>query len=230
MTYKIVIPVYTNEHILDNCLKSIDVDWSHLIIVDNSKESFCKKYEGRGATIYYFPENIGCARAWNLGLKAGADWTFIVGISAVFPNGFSEILLDIHKGSQYALITDLSYHCNAISKKLVEKIGFFDENFYPAYYEDTDFQRRMHLAGVDEPNIVIPAYSTMMANSVTSKEGLPVHYQHLQDYYKEKWGGIPGEETFKTPFGKPENDLKYWKGEALSTLQIRYELNALKIN
>lgn len=68
MTYKIVIPIYTNEHLADNCLSQIDVDWRHLIIVDNSKDSFCKKYEGRGGDDILFPgEHRGGA-----GLELGA--------------------------------------------------------------------------------------------------------------------------------------------------------------
>eukprot|EP00597_Dinobryon_sp_UTEXLB2267_P008438 CAMPEP_0170085274 /NCGR_PEP_ID=MMETSP0019_2-20121128/20198_1 /TAXON_ID=98059 /ORGANISM="Dinobryon sp., Strain UTEXLB2267" /LENGTH=236 /DNA_ID=CAMNT_0010301653 /DNA_START=401 /DNA_END=1111 /DNA_ORIENTATION=- len=32
------------------------------------------------------------------------------------------------------------------SRKLVQAIGYFDENFYPAYYEDDDYAIRIHLS------------------------------------------------------------------------------------
>lgn len=227
MTFKVVIPYYTNIHLLRNCMAGMDINWNHILIVDNSATSEAQEFEGKGATIVYYPENIGVAKSWNMGLKAGCDWTFVIGIAAVFPNGFSEVLLDVCKGSDFAFITDLSYHCNAISKKLVDLIGYLDENFYPAYYEDADYDRRMSLSGVHEPNITIPGYSALMANSVTSDKGLPVHYLHLQEYYIQKWGGKPGEETFTHPFNDEANDIKYWKGETLATLKERYELNSL---
>jgi GT2 family glycosyltransferase len=31
---------------------------------------------------------------------------------------------------------------------LVEKIGYFDENYYPAYYEDDDYAIRVHHSGM----------------------------------------------------------------------------------
>jgi GT2 family glycosyltransferase len=220
MTYRLIIPIYTNEHLADNCISGIDVDWRHLIIVDNSKESFCKKYEGRGATIYYYPENIGVARAWNMGLKADCDWTFFIGIGAVFPNGFSEVLAELKNASDYALITDLAFHCNAISRKTVGAVGYFDENFYPAYYEDTDYVRRMQLAGIEIKATQIAGYSALQANSTESDQGLPVHYLNLEKYYIEKWGGKPGEEKFDKPFG--DKGIGHWVGQSIKTLKQKY--------
>lgn len=222
MTYRIVVPIYTNEHLADNCLNSIDVDWSHLIIVDNSKDSFCKKYEGRGAKIYYYPENIGVARAWNLGLKADADWTFFVSIAVAFPNGFSEVLAELKNANDYLFCSDLAWHCNAISRKCVEAVGYFDENFYPAYYEDTDYVRRMQIVGIPVTVVRTSAYSAVQANSTESDRGLPVHYLNLEKYYIEKWGGKPGHETFNMPFG--DKGIGHWVGQTIKTLKQRYEI------
>lgn len=223
MTYKIVMPVYGNKHLFENCIKKIDVDFRHLLIIDNSPESFVKEYnlEDRGATVFYYPENIGVAKAWNMGLKAGCDWTFLVSSAVAFPNGFSEVLAELNKATEYALLTDCAWHCNAISKKCVERVGYFDENFYPAYYEDTDYYRRMNLSGAEHnrPIAFIPAIGSRQSNSLDS--GLPVHFQKLEDYYVKKWGGKPGEEKFDKPWNK--DGLSHWVGQTLSVLKERYK-------
>lgn len=232
-SYKVVIPIFGNEQYADQCLGSMDVAPHHILIVDNSPTSFCKKYEDRGFQIVYAPENIGVSRAWNIGLKANCDWTFLVSIAACFPNGFSEVLAQMADANEYCFLTSMSWHCNAISKKLVYEIGHFDENFYQAYYEDTDYYYRMKLAGIDYKVISdIPAYALTIANSLNV--GLYVNFKALGDYYKKKWGGNPGCETFTQPFNGhnpyrnediPKADLKYWIAENVAVLRARYEMD-----
>lgn len=223
MTYKIVIPYYTNINLLRNCMKQMDIGWNHILLVDNSKNSEAtKEFDGKnGLTVLTYPENIGVAKSWNLGLRAKCDWTFFVSINAAFPNGFSEVLAELNRAGEYCMLTDLAWHCNAISRKCVEKVGYFDENFYPAYYEDTDYYRRMCLAGLevsgDQPVISIPAETMRQANSLEG--GLKLNFRQLAEYYAHKWGGYPGEETFETPFGKPENTLHHWTRQSLGVLK-----------
>jgi len=222
MTYKIVIPFYSNIHLLRNIMKQMDINWNHILIVDNSPLGEAKEFEGKGATILYYPENIGVAKSWNLALKGKCDWTFFVSNNAAFPNGFSEVLVSLNQAGPDCMLTDLAWHCNAISKDLVAKIGYFDENFYPAYYEDTDYYHRMCLAGIsvaENPVVSIPAMTMRQANSLEA--GLKLNFQALAEYYKEKWGGYPGEEKFDKPFNKPENTLYSWTGQALNVLKER---------
>ncbi len=223
MTYKITIPFYANENLLDNLMSGMDIDWRHILIVDNSPGSLARKYEGKGAKILYHPENLGVAKSWNIGLKGLCDWTFFVSINATFPNGFSEVLAELNKANEWVMLTDLSWHCNAVSKKTVEKIGYFDENFYPAYFEDTDYYHRMCLAGIPcgkNGVISIPAETTRQANSLDG--GLKVNFKALLGYYKEKWGGEPGSETFPTPWNKGK--LDYWVRENLNALKEKYKV------
>lgn len=216
---------------LDNCLKSIDVDWRHLILVDNSKDGICKKYENRGAMIFYYPENIGVSRSWNLGLQAKAEWTFLVSISAIFPAGFSEVLVELKNANDYVFYTDRALHCGAISQKCVEKVGYFDENFYPAYFEDMDYYRRVRLVLGKKPQLIysekklekihkIPAYSIKYGTSLES--GLEVNNGALMEYYISKWGGKPTEEKFNKPFG--DKSIDYYPINTINQLKEKYNL------
>lgn len=221
MTYKICIPFYANIHLLRNCLSGMDVDWRHLLIIDNSENSECKEFEGKGAEILYFPENIGVAKSWNIALRADCDWTFFVSCNAVFPNGFSEVLTELNKATEYAMLTTMAWHCNAISRKCVEQVGYFDENFYPAYFEDTDYYYRMRLAKIpiQIPVLNIPGYSSRQSNSLD--KGLQVNFLELEKYYIEKWGGKPGEETYTLAWNK--DGIKHWLGQNLNWLKVKYK-------
>ncbi|KAK7199572.1 hypothetical protein NESM_000936500 [Novymonas esmeraldas] len=46
----------------------------------------------------------------------------------------------------------------AVSRLALEVVGLFDENCYPAYFEDTDYIRRMHLLGLQEYRV--PGWET----------------------------------------------------------------------
>lgn len=95
----------------------------------------------------------------------------------------------------------------AFDVSIIDTVGYFDENFYPAYYEDNDFQRRLDLAylqcvvykgcrfkhqGSSTLHLMSDLERTF-ANDLFIKNG---------QYYVEKWGGYPGEEKYIYPFNK----------------------------
>ncbi len=95
-----------------------------------------------------------------------------------------------------------------IDKNCWEKIGEFDEEFRPAYFEDNDYHYRINLAGMKA--IVLPTAMFYHYGSGTQNEALdgPVVtgplFERNRDYYKIKWGDVPGQETFTVPFNKHE--------------------------
>lgn len=219
MTYNICIPVYLGGEVVDNLLATIDVSWSHLIIVDNTPDSYCKRFEGRGATIFYYPMNIGVARAWNIGLQANFDWTFLLSQAVVFPAGFSSFLLEVN-GEDECYLTQEGWHVAGISKKVVEKIGLMDTNFWPAYLEDSDYYLRMCLAGVTHGALHIPPVSVP---SIGTAGGPSSNLDKLNEYYRSKWNGTPNSDPatmYKLPFG--DKPLSYFPNKSLKEVQRIY--------
>ena len=95
-------------------------------------------------------------------------------------------------------------YCFCTSKKLVEVAGYFDEKFTPAMYEDTDMVYRVKLAGF-EVYSCIPVYHHDGGGNThkTDKERKQLMKDTrpgLEQYYIEKWGGLPWRETYTTPF------------------------------
>ena len=101
-----------------------------------------------------------------------------------------------------------------IAQKTLDKVGYFDENFYPAYFEDNDYHYRIKLAG-------LKAYRTNQAlyfhyGSRTIKDNKYVKtnrnqtFLANQEFFKEKWGDVPGKEKYTTPFnGDKEKLVEY---------------------
>lgn len=88
-----------------------------------------------------------------------------------------------------------------------EKIGPFDEGFYPAYFEDNDYARRIQLAGLK--TMIVPGcgmnhFKSGTLASYNAHEMAQHHsnFERLRAYYCQKWGGPPGHEQFKTPFNR----------------------------
>lgn len=95
-----------------------------------------------------------------------------------------------------------------VSRECWETVGEFDELFYPAYFEDNDYHYRMKLLGVEA--IVYPPAMFYHFGSKTQNEadekGLPIvstpAFENARAFYARKWGGVPGAETFTTPYNE----------------------------
>ena len=100
--------------------------------------------------------------------------------------------------------------CAAITKRAIEVIGYFDENCYPAYYEDCDYHRRALLAGL--PRLV--ATDTCITHQGSASLKTVSEEQHhrqflaLRAYYIQKWGRDKLQEDYTVPFNDPKYGLK----------------------
>jgi GT2 family glycosyltransferase len=94
-------------------------------------------------------------------------------------------------------------------RKIINDVGHFDETLSPhyAYFEDNDYHYRMKLKGYDIKSV--DGCKVMHENSGTMKKYTPIelkwHHQKFREAqfrYVIKWGGMPGEEKYITPFGE----------------------------
>jgi GT2 family glycosyltransferase len=75
-----------------------------------------------------------------------------------------------------------------IGWKVVKEIGLFDEALHPAYFEDTDYQRRIS----QNQNVILQKTFIPIAhdNSSTIKNGYremnDITFQNNQEYYQKK--------------------------------------------
>jgi GT2 family glycosyltransferase len=85
-----------------------------------------------------------------------------------------------------------------------QKVGKFDEGFWPAYYEDIDYWHRMRHAGIKMAELNNTSYEHVLngyLKAMTPDENARFHVYMQNNYrrYVRKWGGGPGKETRTTP-------------------------------
>lgn len=96
------------------------------------------------------------------------------------------------------------FSCFMITEQTIQEIGWFDTNFWPAYFEDNDYKRRIDLSPYNAYSVW--SAEIFHAGSVSQNmiPGQPVvppwMFEKNRAYYANKWGGWPGFETFDTPF------------------------------
>lgn len=98
----------------------------------------------------------------------------------------------------------LGFAVFGINRIAVETIGYFDVNFSPIYFEDTDYSRRCNLAGIPfaaaEATRMVHAGSSTIAALPELYAQNTLTFQKNYEYYCRKWGGSPGKERYLLPF------------------------------
>jgi len=158
-------------------------------------------------------ENLGCARSWNTLAKTllFGDETalLLVGDDVLFRSGTIAAMVGAMETQDADFVTAEpgGFSCFMVRRRLFEKIGYFDEQFWPAYYEDNDFHRRMQLSGVCKEIQVDVGYDHVNKGSQTvaafSRQERLEHNKRFEANrarYVAKWGGLPHEEKFDEPY------------------------------
>jgi hypothetical protein len=171
--------------------------------------------------------NRGVAASWNLVarevLASNVDWLVIVSAGMRFeaPWG-ADFLCEIEARSGAIAVEGgmgIGWHCLGVNRRTLERVGLFDENYFPGYWEDVDFSRRVMLAGLTEhadrdywPKVPVEAYVRGFGHAMTlgGKRYMP-DAERLLGYYERKWQGRPGAERAVLPFG--DRPLEWWPEE-----------------
>jgi len=218
MTIGLIVPVMVNYQGFTELMHTVDVP-VHPIVIPN------------------WQHNIGVSKGWNQGLRRaielGLEYVFIVNDDVTFSPGAMQKMLDgLNEG--YDLISAFGGDSDEPGvheivdegspdfaafvvnpRAFVEKFGFFDENFTPAYFEDNDMRYRIQVGG-GRQGIVLNA-KMYHGGSVTQhwNGGQVVTspmFESNRDYYRAKWGGTPGEEKYTAPFnGLTGKTFRDWK-------------------
>lgn len=170
--------------------------------------------------------NRGVAASWNLGLARAvsveADWLVLMSEAVRFKEAGGadlETALNDDTDSLWVDLVGTGWHLVAFRTHMLRRVGRWDENFWPAYFEDTDYLVRMHLAGYPSPRLNdrpgrrliagLDVYDAGTEHSITT--GLVgVNFTPLVDYYRAKWGATPPEYRYPTPFNNPGVGWGWW--------------------
>ena len=136
----IIIPILNRYDLLENMLESINYPVDNILIIDNGGEYKTSK----NVTVLNMPGNLGMSASWNLGIKLypkSKYWLFASADTTWGETALKEI--DEASGPDKLMLTNDAYGCFSVGENVIEKIGLFDEYFYPIYFEDNDFHERV---------------------------------------------------------------------------------------
>lgn len=160
-----VVPILSGHELMYRMLESVDFPVDRLIIIDNSG---ClpvqQQFPNVNRThVVRIPTNIGVAASWNLGIKVSpfSPWWMVVNYDVIFEPGTLRAMAD-QSGPGTLLLGcgepgwQYRFACWTVGEDVVEEVGLMDERFFPAYYEDVDYERRARMAGI-EPTVAVDA-------------------------------------------------------------------------
>jgi len=159
--------------------------------------------------------NLGVSTGWNYFIESarqdGFDAVIIANDDIYLYEGTLQRFVDEMKTSKFVSFRGMNaFSFFGIHLDYAEQIGEFDEEFWPAYFEDNDYHYRMKLQGFEGTTVEEPSY--FHAGSATlstfSHERRQMHHHNFNKnkrYYIAKWGGLPGYEFYTTPFNGSED-------------------------
>jgi len=175
---------------------------------------------------------LGVAGAWNMGLNLifkdyKAEKALIVNQDVVLRPDTYEVLnnegedfvtavstTDI-RTLQLSNLSDLSqrersqgrrphpdFSCFLLSKRCYERVGPFDAEFYPAWFEDNDYHIRTARAGIEACCIDLPFYHYASGTMKNASEYDKANYYgpgflKSKERFQAKWGCLPGTKEYE---------------------------------
>jgi GT2 family glycosyltransferase len=179
---------------------------TNILVLDNGNQNI--KCSGN-VYIWEHYNNMGVARSWNYlirkAIDKGEENFLVLNDDIILKKSELEIDAMIAMGSPMTFHRPRPFYnwsAFILRKSIFDRVGEFDTNFEKCFFEDNDYEYRMRLKGVNvkyEDGLAPDVYR----NSMTiQKDPLLGGYLENREYYLEKWGGLPTEEQYKTPFNK----------------------------
>lgn len=206
-------------------------------IVDNGFSRKCDGYRGfrdyvkvsgldvpwHKVELVEAPKNWGVSGSWNTmikqyALKYDEDNLLIISNDDIeYHSDTIRMFLDAVEENEHNK-DYVVYHCDRFQNSafslfspaphMVDTIGWFDEKFYPAYFEDSDYNYRIHLAApysvFNIEGCTFNHFQSGTFKSYNEKEMKRHHEQFEANrrYFVRKWGGEPTKEKFTTEFNR----------------------------
>lgn len=112
------------------------------------------------------------------------------------------------------------FSCFMIRKNFTDVVGTFDENLFPAYYEDNEMHIRINILGYKAITTTAAPYyhyGSATQNAILDPEKVAAKHAAFQannKYLVDKWGTTNAAGlVYRHPFNNVENDPKIWKKE-----------------
>jgi len=164
----------------DRLLRSVDYPVEHLVVVDNSGTQQWEPVKPdlvRNMWVIRVPYGLGLVGAWNLIVKStpyAPYWVLINDDAWFAPGSLETIAKEVKTDALNFVDINTAWSCVVFGEGMVEKVGLYDERFYPLYFDDNDLERRVDQAEVPKVSIAAKVFHE---NSSTLNSGYQVQNQ-----------------------------------------------------
>jgi GT2 family glycosyltransferase len=216
----IAVPIYNRPDLLKRLVDSIDYPVAELLIINNGiGEYYIDKLQVQTGLLSEINNegNTGCAGAWNQAINHAFNerkypYVLIFGNDIQFTHGDLQKMHEAVTPETDFVSGNWAFSSWGLTRKGFDKLGWVDENYYPAYLEDGDYWRRVglsnatissadtHMIHGEAPNW---GSSTIFSDRAFAKVVSEGHGRNWQ-YHIKKWGGrqLGATEKFTTPFNR----------------------------
>ncbi len=203
MRFTIGIPTINRADLLNEALEKYFFDFpnAEILILDNGNQDIIKRKSN--FKIFRTDKNFGVAKSWNFLCRQAyktVDYILMLNDDIYLGKNQKDIYKFI-KRTSFDLVHGEKHLCSYILPKRIFKEFVFDENFYPAYFEDNDFKYRLLLEKkkIKSSSFLNPEIYRN-SQTIMKDRTLNNNFMDNQEYYIKKWGGLPNEEKYLKPF------------------------------
>lgn len=200
----LAIPTINRADLLNNALETYINNWDRIYILDNGNQNIMIHPKVKVLKMH---ENLGVSGSWN----KLASMCYNLGYTHVaLCNDDVEWYKTQKETEEYISNNPTDFYvgtgtwCNFILPKSTFKtVGPFDTQFYPAYFEDNDYCYRMRLAELNRINDEFFNPELFRNSQTIARDNtLNQNFDKNKELFRNKWGGYPQHEIYKTPYGK----------------------------
>lgn len=248
---KIGIPVLNRGDLLTRLLESIDVEAEVRIVVnrigpvDGSVAAAVRVMEERPPGrlrigVERVEGNLGVAGSWNRIIEGfGGDCWIANSDIAFTPGVLGEAMAQVAAARETVLHHLWAAACFYVTAEFTRTLGWFDENFYPAYCEDQEMALRCARLGVRRRNFTgLGGERVRHAGSETVKSAAtPVRrfiqeaHRRAQCYRERRWGPMPPAGVSlparRHPFDNPALHGADWTLDLAARAELARECEAM---
>lgn len=150
----------TRFDLAERLMASIDYPVEHLVVVNNSgTQTWQPKKPDLVEKLWHIevPFGLGLVGAWNLIIKSTpyAPYWVMLNDDAWFARGALEAIANQvdTEALNFVEIEQTPWAAPIFGEGCIRRGGLYDEAYYPIYFDDNDFERRIRQAGVEVKQI-----------------------------------------------------------------------------
>ena len=188
----------------ERLLASIDYPVENLVIIDNSGTQSWKPSKPdlvKKMWVIQVPYGLGLVGAWNLIVKSTpyAPYWVLVNDDAWFePGSLEKVEAEVDTQALNFLDIVPAWSGVVFGEGMVDKVGLYDERFYPLYFDDNDLERRVDQAGVpkkiiqakvhhDNSSTLNSGFQLVNGNSYRNNQYIYNWKEENQDFTQGEW-------------------------------------------